>query len=71
MIGALLSFLLTIALSTFVAAAPGPQAYTRTTGAGGVTVKVTYAPPEYFQAAKNPRARSAGAQKNRSSSWSH
>ncbi len=54
MIGALLSFLLTIALSAFVAAAPGPQAYTRTTGAGGVTVKVIYAPPEYFQAAKDP-----------------
>ncbi len=54
MIGALLGFLLTVALSAFVAAAPGPQAYTRTSGAGGVTVKVIYAPPEYFQAAKDP-----------------
>ena len=53
MIGALLGFLLTVALSAFVAAAPDPSAYTRTAGAGGVTVKVVYAPPEYFQAAKD------------------
>ncbi len=53
MIGALLSFLVTIALSAFVAAAPGPQAYTRTAGAGGVTVKLVYAPREYFRAAKD------------------
>ena len=53
MIGALLGFLLTVALSAFVAAAPNPSAYTRTAGAGGVTVKVVYAPPEYFQVAKD------------------
>src|SRR3989304_2709521 len=53
MIGALLGFLLTVALSAFVAAAPDPSAYTRTAGVGGVTVKVVYAPPEYFQAAKD------------------
>src|SRR3990172_6800395 len=51
MIGALLGFLLTVALSAFVAAAPGPQAYTRTAGAGGVTVKGGCAPRAYFHAA--------------------
>jgi len=49
----LVVFLLLIALPA--AAAPAPAAYTRTHSGGGVEVKATYAPPEYFAAANDAR----------------
>ena len=51
MIRGLTGFLLVLALSLFAKAAPDAKAYTHTAAAGGVEVKVVYAPPGYFQAA--------------------
>jgi hypothetical protein len=61
MIRLLIGLLLALALSLPATAAPDVAAYSRTAEAGGVTVKVVYAPPEYFQAARDP----AGARRFR------
>ncbi len=47
-------FLLLLALALPAGAAPDVKAYTRVAAAGGVEVKVIYAPPEYFQVARDP-----------------
>ncbi len=50
----LVSLLLLLALALPAGAAPDTKAYTRTASAGGVEVKMVYAPPEYFQVARDP-----------------
>ncbi len=50
----LAGFLLVLALALPTGAAPDAKAYTRVAAAGGVEVKVIYAPPEYFQLVRDP-----------------